>query len=74
MRRARVSKLKLTRETLRNLRTEPLGQVLGGTESTHANCHDIQDYTGACGTGIGCNTYTCTFYCSNPTGQQCTGG
>ena len=67
MRTTRVSKLKLNSETLRNLAIGQLRQVMGGSETTRpGQCTPQDDYTGSrngCGTGLGCNTYQCSFYC-----------
>jgi len=65
MKKTRVSKLTLNRETVRNLEPERLGQAVGG-RIFH------RDETGGCGTGTGCNTYQCTFLCTDSTsGQNC---
>ena len=59
MKKTKVAKLKLNRETVRNLEDHQLGPVAGAF---------VKDDTGNCGsytdcTGLGCNTYRCSFYC-----------
>jgi hypothetical protein len=64
MRKTRVSKLKLSRETVRNLQAGRLAQAVGGRilnkdDTSNWGCTE----TGH--TGTGCNTYQCTAYCTD---------
>jgi hypothetical protein len=63
MRSKRIPKLKLSRETLKNLTAAQLGQAVGGGSQRNPGCVLYHDPSESCVDSIDCNTYQCSFYC-----------